>query len=105
MPYNVNDLIEKYKDSTISQILTFLPVEVEQLDAKWIKLKDNELAANRNLNDYRNHAGALLFYITSGGVIPFKPDADMKKFIPIVQNLVEKGEVDQIWLDNLVSLT
>lgn len=91
MEYDIKKLVLKYQDKNYAEILTELTKEVTHLDQLYAKLKRSEY--DNGLTDYRTHAGDFLFFINSGAVPAGIGLSGLKLFLPIIVNLVDKGQL------------
>lgn len=90
MKYDINDFILKYQDADYLTLIVEVTKEVQQLDARYMRLKRNEY--DEGLSYYRDHVGDFLFYLNSG-MVPAGIKLDgLQKFLPIIENLVTKGQ-------------
>ncbi|PRD56741.1 hypothetical protein [Sphingobacterium gobiense] len=97
MNYNLSDFISKYKDADYITLITEVPKEVQQLDARYLRLKRNE--DDNGLTYYRKHVGDFLFYLNTGVVPSGIQITGLREFLPIIEDLVRKGQFNATALD------
>ncbi|MGV3704527.1 MAG: hypothetical protein ACO1NU_04030 [Arcticibacter sp.] len=90
MKYDINDFILKYQDADFLTLIVEVTKEVQHLDARYMRLKRNEY--DEGLGYYRDHVGDFLFYLNSGMVPAGIKLTGLQKFLPIIENLVNKGQ-------------
>ena len=99
MKYDLNNFIVKYQDKDYITILMELTKEVQHLDNAFVKLKRNQY--DEGLTDYRSHVGDFLFYLNTGVIPGGIGVTGIKKFLPIITNLVEKAQLKPELLNQL----
>jgi len=90
MKYDLNDFILKYQDADFLTLIEEVTREVKYLDARYLRLKRNEY--DDALTYYREYVGDFLFYLNTGVVPVGIKITGLHKFLPIIENLVSKGQ-------------
>jgi hypothetical protein len=98
MKFDINELIEKYQDKELFDIIVELTREVEYLDKLWRKT-DKKAPYVYQLEKYREYAGDFLYFLNTGGTPAGIGLEGLKHFLPIIQNLVNKGNFKETVLD------
>jgi hypothetical protein len=101
MQFDKNDLIKKYINKDLFDIIYELSSEIERLDKLHLNInhKSNRHLSAYQLREYREYAGDFLFFLNSG-ITPAGIGIDgLKFFLPIINNLVDKGQLKQSVLD------
>ena len=97
MIYDLNNFVLKYQDKEYINIIIDLNKEVQHLDALYSRLKKNEY--DNGLVAYREYLGDFLFYLNSGVVPAGIGKKGLMMFLPILENLVQKGQLKSEVLD------
>jgi len=100
MEYDVNVFIEKYKNLGAAEIAVQLQTEVTNLESEWKYIKKNS-PSYRKLEVYKDCADTLLSYINLRKIPARKEAKDMQIFLPIFKNLVDRGQLNKIMLDQI----
>lgn len=91
MDYNLEQYILKYENADYLHLLEQTTKEVEHLDKIYLNIKKNH--DDDGLIYYRKHVGDFLFYLNCG-VVPADIGLNgLKKFLPLITNLVKKGQL------------
>ncbi len=99
MDFDLNNLIERIKDKDFIEILDDLVKERTYL--KRLSLSDVKKAGKSEykFSQYKDHIGDFLFFLNSG-MTPATTGLDgLKKFLPVINNLVEKKQLKPEVLD------
>jgi len=100
MKYDVSAFIKKYSVLNAGQILKDLTVEVTNLETAWRYVKANT-TEYRELEIYKDCADSLLFYLNTRVIPSPKTAHDMQALVPIIKNLVDRGELSKTMLDKI----
>jgi hypothetical protein len=87
----LDNIVEKYKDKELFEIITELQREVS-------RLKSTKGRAEK-FNDYINSAREVLFFLQSGVKPSGLTSFEFNKIKPMVEKLVEKGNLKKEILD------
>ncbi|ALL05467.1 hypothetical protein AQ505_08155 [Pedobacter sp. PACM 27299] len=90
MKYDLNDFIVKYQDVDFITLIVQISKEVQQLDASYKRLNRND--DDNGLTYYREYVGDFLFYLNTGVVPAGIQINGLREFLPIIENLVHKGQ-------------
>ena len=99
MTFDLEKLVDKYKDKSYIDIIVELTKEVQHLDNLWIKPKLVPTDQRYELEKYRDYAGDLLYFMNTGGTPATIGLNGLRRFLPIISNLVEKGQLTKDVLD------
>lgn len=93
MNFKIENLVSKYQDKEFIDIISELTNEVNHLDKLWVNRKKHKEISEYQLEEYRKYAGDFLFFLNTGGT-PARIGIDgLKKFLPIITNLVDKNQL------------
>lgn len=94
MAWEIKELIKKYQDKDFIEIHKSLTTELKELDRIYFYPgKYKHISSNYKFKNYREHAGDFLFFLNTG-MIPATIGLDgLKRFLPIINNLVNKGQL------------
>ncbi len=93
MTFDINNFIHKYKDKNFIEIRTDLTEEVKYLDNLLRNIKKHKDISEYQLQEYRKYAGDFLFFLNTGGTPAGIGIEGLKKLLPIITNLLDKGQL------------
>jgi hypothetical protein len=96
MAWEIKELVKKYQDKDFIEIHKSLTTELKELDRiYYYPGKDKHISSDYKFKRYRDHAGDFLFFLNTG-MVPATIGRDgLKQFLPIIRNLVKKGNLDE----------
>jgi hypothetical protein len=93
MTFDINNLVSKYQDKNFIDILSELTKEVNHLDNLHRNIKKHKDISEYQFQEYRKYAGDFLYFLNTGGTPAGIGIDGLKKFLPIITNLVDKGQL------------
>lgn len=94
MEYEIEELVQKYQDKDIIELRESLTAEVKELDRIYFYPgKYKHISSDHKFMKYRDYAGDFLCFLNTGITPATIGIEGLKHFLPIIRNLVEKGQL------------
>jgi len=93
--YNIDEIVTKYLGKDYLTIHLELSMEVVHLENNHRKILKHPRVSEYKLVKYMKYAKDFLFYLNTGGIPAGIGIAGLNHFLPIINDLVEKGQLKQ----------
>lgn len=93
MKYEINNLVLKYQDKDWIDIVVSLTQECKNLEILHDNIKRHKDISEYDLLKYKKYAIDFLYFLNTGGTPAGIGIDGLKMFLPIINNLVEKGQM------------